>query len=274
MTAASAGRADDRDTGFEPDRVVVRDRRRLDPQTGEVKAPAPGTGGSMPSGSGGGWAGPAGADLPAPGSSGSGDRGDPGAGGLSGDDVAAEQDRLAAELTADLQRVTAEYANYRKRVERDRAAVVELATAGLLTELLPLLDDVERARQHGDLTGAFAAVGERLESVVAKAGLERFGVAGEPFDPSVHEALMQAEPDPTASVATCAQVLQTGYRLRSGRVLRPARVAVAEPAGEPGPAAAKTSGAPSSDRAASGAAGGTATGGPDAGASAEPAADR
>lgn len=240
MNAVNGGRAADRDTEFDPERVVVRDRRRLDPQTGEVKPPAPGSGGSTPPGT------PLGEDPHGGGSAGSRGLGDPGAGGPIGDDVAAEQDRLAAELTADLQRVTAEYANYRKRVERDRAAVVELATAGLLTELLPLLDDVERAREHGDLTGAFAAVAERLESVVAKAGLERFGTAGEPFDPAVHEALMQAEPDPAASVPICARVLQTGYRLRSGRVLRPARVSVAEPAGEAAAATAAADAAPAS----------------------------
>jgi len=151
--------------------------------------------------------------------------------------VADPVDDRAAELTADLQRLSAEYANYRKRVERDRVAVVEMATAGLLSELLPLLDDVERARTHGDLTGAFKGVGEGLEQLTAKLGLERFGAVGEPFDPSVHEALMQAEPDPNATVATCAMVLQPGYRMASGgvsggRVLRPARVAVAEPGAE------------------------------------------
>ena len=149
--------------------------------------------------------------------------------------LAARDDRVA-ELTADLQRVSAEYANYRKRVDRDRVAVVEMATAGLLAELLPVLDDVDRARQHGDLTGAFQSVAERLEAVVDRAGLEKYGTPGEPFDPAVHEALMQAEPDPSSSVAVCAQVLQSGYRLSGGRVLRPARVSVAEP-GAPTPQA-------------------------------------
>jgi molecular chaperone GrpE len=134
-----------------------------------------------------------------------------------------------AELTADLQRVSAEYANYRKRVERDRVAVVEMATAGLLNGLLPLLDDVDRARTHGDLTGAFAAVGEGLELFTSKLGLERFGEAGEPFDPAVHEAVMAAEPDPTSTVQVCAMVFSPGFRLSGGRVLRPAKVSVAEP---------------------------------------------
>ena len=141
-----------------------------------------------------------------------------------------------AEMTAIAQRVQAEYANYRKRVDRDRLAVVEMATAGLLGQLLPLLDDIERAREHGDLTGGFKSVGERLEAVTAGLGLERFGEVGEAFDPAVHEALMQAPEDPTATVATCAQVVQQGYRLAGGRVLQPARVAVAEP-GAAAPAA-------------------------------------
>lgn len=216
------------ETEFDPDRVVIRDKRRLDPESGTVRVPA-GPGG--PAGAGGG----AGAGSPATGTVGSPPDGS-GAGddrmtgsGETADEIAAAEDALAAELTADLQRITAEYANYRRRVERDRVAVIEMATAGLLHELLPVLDDVLRARAHGDLTGAFAAVGERLEQVVGKAGLEMFGEAGEPFDPSVHEALMQAEPDPTASVAVCAQVLQPGFRLKGGRVLRPARVSVAEP---------------------------------------------
>jgi molecular chaperone GrpE len=171
--------------------VVVRDKRRLDPQTGEVR--------------------PVDAVAPEAG-------------------PAAEATDPVAELTADLQRLSAEYANYRKRVERDRVAVVEMATAGLLNGLLPLLDDVERARSHGDLTGAFAAVGEGLEQFTAKLGLERFGTPGEPFDPSVHEAVMAAEPDPSATVQVCAMVFQPGFRLSGGRVLRPARVSVAEPA--------------------------------------------
>ena len=139
-----------------------------------------------------------------------------------------------AEMTATAQRVSAEYANYRKRVDRDRELMVELATSALLANLLPLFDDIDRARQHGDLTGGFKGVGEGLEAVVTKLGLERYGVAGEAFDPIVHEAVMTAEPDPDARVAVCAQVFQQGFRLGS-RILRPARVAVAEPGvAEPG----------------------------------------
>jgi molecular chaperone GrpE len=179
---------------LDPDRVIVRDKRRLDPETGQARHPAP--------------------DAPTA------QVGQP--------EAEVEPDRVA-ELTADLQRVSAEYANYRKRVDRDRVAVVEMATAGLLSGLLPVLDDIDRAREHGDVTGPFAAVATSLEQLTGKLGLEQFGEPGEPFDPSVHEALMQAEPDPEAAVATCAAVLQKGYRLSGGRVLRPARVSVAEP---------------------------------------------
>lgn len=130
-----------------------------------------------------------------------------------------------AELTGDLQRVHAEYANYRKRVERDRVVMQEMAVAGAINELLPVLDDIERAREHGELEGAFRTVGEALESALTKLGLERFGASGEEFDPTVHEALTSEEND-AVSVPTVTTVYQPGYRF-AGRVLRPARVAVA-----------------------------------------------
>ncbi|CAL9480219.1 Protein GrpE [Streptomyces sp. enrichment culture] len=131
------------------------------------------------------------------------------------------------ERTADLQRLQAEYQNYRRRVERDRATVKELAVANLLTELLPVLDDVGRAREHGELVGGFKSVGESLETVAAKLGLQQFGKEGEPFDPTIHEALMHSyAPDVTET--TCVAILQPGYRIGE-RVIRPARVAVAEP---------------------------------------------
>ncbi len=130
-----------------------------------------------------------------------------------------------AELTADLQRVHAEYANYRKRVERDRELIRATAAGGVLGELLSVLDDIERARQHGELEGAFKSVGESLESTVTRLGLERFGEAGEAFDPNVHEALTHEASD-EVSTPTVVAVYQPGYRY-SDRVLRPARVAVA-----------------------------------------------
>ncbi|MER5814166.1 nucleotide exchange factor GrpE [Streptomyces californicus] len=141
------------------------------------------------------------------------------------------------ERTADLQRLQAEYQNYRRRVERDRATVKEVAVANLLSELLPVLDDVGRAREHGELVGGFKSVAESMETVVAKLGLQQFGKEGEPFDPTIHEALMHSyAPDVTET--TCVAILQPGYRIGE-RTIRPARVAVAEPQPGATPAAAK-----------------------------------
>ncbi|KUN62098.1 MULTISPECIES: nucleotide exchange factor GrpE [Streptomyces] len=131
------------------------------------------------------------------------------------------------ERTADLQRLQAEFQNYRRRVERDRITVKEIAIANLLTELLPVLDDIGRAREHGELLGGFKSVAESLETVAAKMGLQQFGKEGEPFDPTIHEALMHSyAPDVTET--TCVAILQPGYRFGE-RTIRPARVAVAEP---------------------------------------------
>jgi len=138
-----------------------------------------------------------------------------------------ELEAQLAERTADLQRLQAEYVNYRRRVERDRAAVREQAVAGALGELLPVLDDIGRARDHGELTGGFAKVAESLEAAVTKLGLSPFGQKGEPFDPTVHEALMHSYSSDVTE-PTAIEVLQPGYRM-GDRVLRPARVAVAEP---------------------------------------------
>ncbi|MGW3290018.1 nucleotide exchange factor GrpE [Streptomyces sp. NPDC001002] len=131
------------------------------------------------------------------------------------------------ERTGDLQRLQAEFQNYRRRVERDRITVKEIAVANLLTELLPVLDDIGRAREHGEFVGGFKSVGESLETVAAKMGLQQFGKEGEPFDPTIHEALMHSyAPDVTET--TCVAILQPGYRFGE-RTIRPARVAVAEP---------------------------------------------
>jgi molecular chaperone GrpE len=165
--------------------------------------------------------------------SGAADEAAPGAGGGDAQELTAlraqlDQVRTALnERTADLQRLQAEYQNYRRRVERDRIAVREIAVANLLTELLPVLDDIGRAREHGELVGGFKSVAESLETVAAKLGLQQFGKEGEPFDPLVHEALMHSY-SPDVTQTTCVQILQPGYRLGE-RNLRPARVAVAEP---------------------------------------------
>ncbi|MFE1749183.1 nucleotide exchange factor GrpE [Streptomyces anandii] len=144
--------------------------------------------------------------------------------------VTAQLDQVRTALgerTADLQRLQAEYQNYRRRVERDRIAVKEIAIANLLTELLPVLDDIGRAREHDELVGGFKSVAESLETVAAKMGLQQFGKEGEPFDPTIHEALMHSyAPDVTET--TCVAILQPGYRIGE-RTIRPARVAVAEP---------------------------------------------
>ncbi|MFD7890590.1 nucleotide exchange factor GrpE, partial [Streptomyces albidoflavus] len=147
-----------------------------------------------------------------------------------------DQARTAlAERTADLQRLQAEYQNYRRRVERDRVTVKEVAVAGMLSELLPVLDDIGRARDHGELVGGFKSVAESVEAVTAKLGLVQFGKEGEPFDPTIHEALMHSyAPDVTET--TCVAILQPGYRIGE-RTIRPARVAVAEP--QPGAQQAK-----------------------------------
>lgn len=148
--------------------------------------------------------------------------------GVTGLTAQLDQVRTALnERTADLQRLQAEYQNYRRRVERDKVSVKEIASANLLSELLPTLDDIGRAREHGELVGGFKSVAESLETVVAKLGLQQFGKEGEPFDPTIHEALMHSyAPDVTET--TCVAILQPGYRIGE-RTIRPARVAVAEP---------------------------------------------
>jgi len=147
------------------------------------------------------------------------------------EDVAPDQETdPVATLTSDLQRLQAEYANYRKRVERDRSLAHEMAIGAVLTELLALLDDVDRAESHGELTGGFKAVADQLNTIVSRIGLEKYGVEGEAFDPQIHEALMH---DTSADVAvpTASKILQPGYKYKE-RVLRPARVSVTDPAGE------------------------------------------
>lgn len=132
-----------------------------------------------------------------------------------------------AELTADLQRVQAEYANYRKRVERDREVTRDLIISGTLAEFLPVIDDIGRARTHGELEGAFKSVGEALESTVHRLGLKPFGEPGDEFDPTRHEAIAHEHSD-EVDKPTCAIVYQPGYEF-NGRVIRAAIVSVADP---------------------------------------------
>ncbi|WP_327030121.1 nucleotide exchange factor GrpE [Micromonospora sp. NBC_01740] len=131
------------------------------------------------------------------------------------------------ERTRDLQRVTAEYANYRKRVDRDKGLVTEQATGAVLAALLPILDDLDRAREHGDLVGPFGSVADQLTTALGKFGLTPFGEQGDPFDPTRHEAVAhQTSADVTEP--TCVQVMRRGYQVGE-RLLRPAMVAVADP---------------------------------------------
>jgi len=131
------------------------------------------------------------------------------------------------ELTADLQRLQAEYVNYKRRVDRDRELVLQNAKFTVLSSLLPVLDDVDRAREHEELNGGFKAIAEALERVVAGEGLVKFGATGDPFDPRVHEALMHSL-SADVSTTTCDKIVQAGYQF-GDRVVRPALVTVVDP---------------------------------------------
>jgi len=144
----------------------------------------------------------------------------------------AEEDSMAATLLADLQRVQAEYVNYKKRVDRDREVIRHTAVGSVVESLLPVLDDIHMARQAGDLAGGpFSAIADKLEATLGRYGVERVGEAGQEFDPNVHEALMHVEADlpDGATGTTVVQVLQPGYRI-GDRLVRAARVSVADPA--------------------------------------------
>ena len=146
-------------------------------------------------------------------------------------DAVADAEARLAERTADLQRLQAEYANYRKRVDRDRAAVREQAVATTLTGLLPVLDAIGQARDHGELSGGFKSVADSLQAALGRLGLVAYGEKGDPFDPKIHEALTSTY-SPDVAEDTCVEILQPGYKV-GDRILRPARVAVAEPATGP-----------------------------------------
>uniref|UniRef100_UPI00245499AD nucleotide exchange factor GrpE n=1 Tax=Nocardia carnea TaxID=37328 RepID=UPI00245499AD len=178
--------------------------------------------------------------------------------GLDGDGAEAAAEATAqpdpaaelAERTADLQRLTAEYTNYRRRVERDRKTAIDNAKAAVVTELLGVLDDLDRAKAHGDLeAGPLRSVADKLIEALRKQGLEEFGSEGEPFDPNLHEAVQHegAGHDPVIGV-----VMRKGYRFGE-RVLRHALVGVTDGVGDS-------------------AAGTETDAGPDAAAAAEPAA--
>jgi molecular chaperone GrpE len=191
---------------------TVRDRRRIDPDTYQVREPqdaAPAPGGAA----GTSTTEPQADATPA----------------ADKDSRVTELETALAERTADLQRLQAEYVNYKRRVDRDRDVSRKTGEESVLKDLLGVLDDIRSAGEHGELTGAFKAVGDAVVSATAKHGLVTFGEKGDTFDPHVHDALLHSlSPDVTGP--TCVEILQPGYRVGE-RVLRPARVAVAEPDG-------------------------------------------
>lgn len=186
---------------------TIRDRRRIDPETYQVREPH--------------------AAAPAPGApSGPSDLEETLAGTAAAEEIAELKTQLG-ERTADLQRLQAEYVNYKRRVDRDRDVARKGGIEAVLKDLMSVLDHIGSAREHGEVTGGFKAVAEEIERVAGRHGLESYGTAGEPFDPHIHEALMHAHADGIDG-PTCVQILQPGYRIGE-RILRPARVAVAEP---------------------------------------------
>lgn len=214
MSPAEAAGPEDRE------RVVIRDNRKIDPVTGEARKPP-----SAPAGSAQAESAPADSGAAGTGEVGSVPVPEPA-------EVPMVEAALLDERTRDLQRVQAEYANYRKRAERDRLAAGDIAVGRTLGELLPVLDDIDRARAHGDLTGALKAVADHLETVFTKLGLQAFGEVGDPFDPMVHEAVLHDESD-AVTEPTCTTVMRQGYRYQE-RLLRPAMVGVTDPVAPPG----------------------------------------
>ncbi|WP_349866037.1 nucleotide exchange factor GrpE [Leifsonia sp. WHRI 6310E] len=199
----------------EREEPIIRDKRRIDPETGKVREPSEHDLSHEELVD----VGPAAEEGPV----------------LSDDDLdvlsgQTTSDALAAERLADLQRVTAEYANYRKRTEANREVERERAVSEAVKGLIPVLDDLERAEKHGDLTegSAFATIAAKLRTNVERLGLTPYGEKGEPFDPQIHEAIFQ-QPTPGVTVDTVADVVETGYRLGSTTV-RVAKVVVAVPA--------------------------------------------
>lgn len=185
------------------EQVTVTDKRRIDPETGEVRQVPPG-------------------DTP---------------GGAPAGEPAEHADGKVAELTADLQRVQADFANYRKRALRDQQAAADRAKAAVVNQLLGVLDDLDRARKHGDLeSGPLKSVADKLESALNGLGLTAFGEEGEDFDPVLHEAV-QHEGDGSRPVI--GTVMRQGYKL-GDQVLRHALVGVVDTVADEGGAPAAT----------------------------------
>ena len=147
------------------------------------------------------------------------------------DELAVAQRQLE-ERTADLQRLQAEFVNYKRRVDRDRELIRENATYTALAPITEVLDTIDRAREHAPLDGGFKAVADQLERIVAGVGLTKFGAVGDAFDPNIHEALSHIGEDPEVEVTTCKVVAKAGYRI-GDRVVRAAQVLVVDPASGP-----------------------------------------
>ncbi|MGN9908139.1 nucleotide exchange factor GrpE [Phytohabitans sp. LJ34] len=232
-----------RDDGQAAERVVIRDKRKIDPSGGKTKeaetaepdqtdaAPVEATKDSAtPDGPAKKERKPSHAAPEPDEETSTVDEPAPEEKAESAPPLGAELEALRSELeerTRDLQRVTAEYANYRKRVDRDRGVQAEQATGLVISALLPVLDDLDRAREHGDLVGPFAAVAEQLVAALGKFGLTAFGEKGDPFDPTRHEAVAHRTSSEVTE-PTCVEVMRRGYLL-GDRLLRAALVAVADP---------------------------------------------
>ena len=211
-----------------PAKPADQSRSPENPAAHGAKAPGAESAGSSGAS---GAAGPAGSAGPAntAGSSGASDAAAGQAGSAGPDNT--ELKAQLVERTADLQRLQAEYVNYRKRVDRDRVLVKEQAVAGALTGLLPVLDAIDQAREHGELSGGFKSVADSLQAALGRLGLITYGEKGDTFDPKIHEALTYTySPDVTED--TCVEILQPGYKV-GDKILRAARVAVAAPATGP-----------------------------------------
>lgn len=209
------------DASAEGDRIVIRDKRKINPASGTESAPAA----------------PQEAAAAEPAGEPAGDKAASDSTEAAGvKDAATKQEsaRLGElqsaldERTADLQRLAAEYANYRKRVGRVQTQAVDEAVSRVLETLLPVLDNIDSAREHGDLTGPFASVAEQLNTIVGKFGLTVFGAKGDVFDPKLHDAVAHLTATDVKE-PTCIDVMRRGYLLGE-RLLRPAMVAVADPA--------------------------------------------
>ncbi len=224
---ANHGNENGHEGADEQEPVTFRDNRKVDPETGKVRGQADDAAGEATS------EGAASSAAESTASAGDGDALSQAeailneAGG-SEDAAVTEATDAMAELRNDYLRLQAEYVNYRKRVERDRDVARDMAVIGVINTLMPVLDDIEAARQHGDLAdGPFAAISAKLETALGTYGLTRIDETGVEFDPNIHEALIQQQ-SADVTFDSVSQILRVGYK-KNDRVLRAAQVIVAVP---------------------------------------------